>query len=265
MFAVGGMGLLAAMGYAIMLEPRQPVLERVVLKFPRFPTPPSGLRIGHLSDFHLGLPFAKANTRWAVARLMEERPDLIVITGDFVSFRHAIPLLPQLLAGLQAPLGVYAVAGNHDHWEGLDAIRAHLEPLGIAFLMNRNVRLQWQGVTFWLAGIDDIWYGRTDFAGAMEGIPKGAFVILLAHAPDVADQAATYPIALQLSGHTHGGHLYLPGLGWFCVPFYGLHYISGVSRVGTMQVYVSRGLGGLPMRLNCRPEVTVLTIAADDG
>lgn len=255
----------AGVSYTIMLEPRRPVLERVTLRLPSLPPTLRGVRIGHLSDFHLGFPFVRSNVQWAVEQMRAEQPDLVVITGDFVSFKRAIPTLPDLLNGLHAPLGVYAVPGNHDHWEGLENIRTHLEPLGISFLMNRSTCLHWQGTPFWLAGIDDVWYGSPDLEAALHHVPPEGFTILLSHVPDFADDAARHPVALQLSGHTHGGHLQLPGLGWFCVPFYGLRYISGLFRIGTMHLYVSRGLGGVPLRLNCRPEATVLTLETGEA
>lgn len=258
--ALAGLAGAGGLAYATMLEPRRPVLERVTLRLPSLPPALDGLRIGQLSDFHLGLPFTSDNTRWAVRQLMAERPDIIMLTGDFVSFRRAIPALPDLFRPLRAPLGVYAVPGNHDYWEGIDDIRARLEPLGITFLINANRRLCWRGNEWWLTGIDDTWYGSADLEAALDGVPTDAFTVLLSHAPDVADAAAPRGIAVQLSGHTHGGHMQLPILGKFCVPLHGLRYISGLERVGPMHLYVSRGIGGMPLRLNCHPEATLLTL-----
>jgi hypothetical protein len=213
-----------------------------------------------MSDLHLDFPYTLANTRWAVQRMAEEEPELIVLTGDFVSFSRAIALLPDLLRPLYAPLGVYAVPGNHDHWEGIDAIRNALLSVGIPLLMNENRHLSWQGGDVWLAGVDDAWYGQPDLDVALAGIPDTACTILLSHSPDYADTAAHRSIALQLSGHTHGGHLHMPVLGWFCVPYHGIRYISGTETVGSMKLYVTRGLGGLPLRMNCPPEATIITL-----
>lgn len=246
--------------YATLIEPRRPVLERVTIALPSLPPALDGLRIGHLTDFHLDFPHTRSNVQWAVQRMHEEHPDLLVITGDFVSFARAIPLLPDLLQPLQAPLGIYAVPGNHDHWEGVDDIRAQTESQGIIFLMNTSKRLSWRGSEFWLAGVDDMWYGQPDLDTALSDIPEHGFTILLAHPPDYADIAAQRPIALQLSGHTHGGHMHLPLLGWFCVPYHGFRYISGLFQAGSMHLYVSRGLGGMPMRMGCPPEATILTL-----
>jgi hypothetical protein len=255
-----GVALASSTAYVTLVEPRRPVLERVTLRLPNLPASLDGLRIGHLSDFHLGFPFAADNTRWAVAQMEREHPHLIALTGDFVSSERAIAALPDLLRPLTAPLGVYAVAGNHDHFEGIAGVRAALESVGITFLMNESRGLRWNGGELWVVGVDDCWYGKTDLDAALERVPEGAFTLLLAHPPDFADEAATRHIALQLSGHTHGGHLHLPYLGWFCVPFHGIRYISGLEFVQGMQLYVSRGLGGLPLRLNCPPDATLLTL-----
>lgn len=256
------LGTVGAVGatYSTVVEPRCPVLERVTVRLPSLPPALDGLRIGQMGDMHLGFPHGHVNTQWAVNAMRMEQPDVLVLTGDFVSFTHTIPDLPDLFRSLTAPLGVYAVPGNHDHWEGLNAIRSHLEPLGITFLMNENRCLRWHGGELWLAGIDDMWYGIPDIETALAGVPDGACTVLLSHAPDFADTARQYGVALQLSGHTHGGHLHLPLLGWFCVPFHGIRYISGLEQVGDMQLYVTRGLGGAPLRMNCPPEATIITL-----
>jgi hypothetical protein len=191
--------------------------------------------------------------------MMREQPELILITGDFVSYDHAIPLLPDLFRSLKATLGVFAVPGNHDYWEGVRAIRAALEPLGVRFLINAGACLARNGSDFYLAGIDDEWEGEADMQRALNE-RNDLFSILLAHAPDVADEAAHYSVDLQISGHTHGGHLRLPWIGPFALPFYGTRYPIGHLQVGSTQVYVSRGLGGFPLRLNCPPEATIVTL-----
>jgi predicted MPP superfamily phosphohydrolase len=130
----------------------------------------------------------------------------------------------------------------------------------IPLLLNEHRRLSWNGADLWVIGVDDIWDGRPDFAAALDGVPRDAFTVLLAHSPDLADNAADHGFALQISGHTHGGHLRLPLLGPFARPRYGARYVMGQYQVGPMRLYVSRGLGGVPMRLFCRPEATIFTL-----
>lgn len=249
--------------YATLIEPRTPVLEQVTIRLPHLPPELDGLRIGQLSDLHLGVIYSAENVRRAVQQIVHERPDLIVITGDFVSLKTAIAELPRLLRPLHAPLGVYAITGNHDHWEGVDAILHELEPIGIEFLINENAHLRWRGGELWLAGVDDMWYGSPNLKATLDGIPEHGFTILLAHEPDFADVAAQRNVHVQLSGHTHGGHVHLPMLGSLCLPHYGMNYVSGLMQVGPMQLYISRGLGGMPVRLNCPPEATILTLSRE--
>src|SRR5215212_4830796 len=257
-----GLGILGAAGlaYTRRFEPAHPTLERVTLRLPTLPPALDGLRIGQITDTHLGLPFTADNLRWAVEQMQREQPDLIALTGDLAGLHEGIPEIPPLLSGLRAPLGVYAVPGNHDYWEGLADVHAALMLADIPLLMNEHRHLRWNGADFWLAGIDEIWDGSPNMATALEGVPGDAFTMLLAHSPDIADNAADYGFALQLSGHTHGGHLRLPLIGPFARPRYGLRYVMGLYQVGAMTLYVSRGLGGLPMRLLCRPEATILTL-----
>lgn len=258
--AAGGALGVAALGHMAFGEPARPRLEHVTLRLPALPPALDGLRIGQITDSHLGFRYTRSNLEWGVARMREQAPDLIVITGDLVTHHWAIPSLPRLLRGLEAPLGVYAVPGNHDHWEGLADLRAALTLAQIPLLLNENRRLRWNGGEFWLLGIDDIWDGRPSLRRALHGVPVNGFTVLLAHAPDVADSAAQAGIQLQLSGHTHGGHLRLPILGPFTLPRYGKRYVIGEYQVGAMKLYVSRGLGGAPLRLLCPPEATIFTL-----
>ncbi len=250
----------ATLLYALRIEPARPRLERRDLFFPNLPPGLEGLRIGHLSDLHIGHPFASENTRWAVAQMLHEQPDLLVITGDLVSFAENIADLPDLLRPLHAPLGVFAVPGNHDRWEGLEAIIEILKPLGIEFLMNTQRRLVWRGTELTLAGVDDAWNGHMDLAAALADTPEGSFRILLCHLPDMLEAAAARGVDLQLAGHTHGGHVYLPWLGSLVLPRHGWRYSIGHAQYAHTQIYVSRGLGGLPLRLGCPPEATMLTL-----
>lgn len=257
-----GLGATAIAGaaYARFIEPRYPKIEHVTVQLPDLPPQLDGLRIGQLSDFHLGHPYTHENTRWAVRQIMAEAPELLVLTGDFVSFDHAIAQLPEALDMLHAPLGCYAVLGNHDYWEGAAMIAGHLATHGTKLLLNQHQLLEWRGTTFAIAGLDDIWDGTPDMDQALKGLPANTFTLLLCHAPDFAQTAAHYPVALQFSGHTHGGHMQFPGLGSFCLPMHGVNFAAGLYPVGRMQLYVSRGLGGMPLRFGCRPEATIVTL-----
>ena len=164
-----GVAGLAGAAYAMLYEPSHPRLERISLRFENLPAALDGLRIGHLSDLHVGHRFAAENTRWAVSQMRAEAPDILAITGDLVSYHKNIADLPGLLAPLRAPLGVYAVAGNHDHWEGLPEMIDALRPLGVEFLMNTQRRLHWRGAELTVAGVDDVWEGDADLDAAPQG------------------------------------------------------------------------------------------------
>ena len=257
--AVGALGVVG-LAYMAWIEPARPRLEHRTLFLLSLPAELDGLRIGQITDAHLGMPFSTRNLCWAVAQLQRERPEVVVLTGDFVSRAAAIAGLTAGLEGVRAPLGVYAVPGNHDYREGLTAIRQALAELNIPLLINAQRRLCWQGTELWLVGLDDGCEGEPDLERALVGVPPGACTVLLAHAPDVADVAAAHGVNVQLSGHTHGGHLRLPLLGPLALPPGGWRYAMGHYQVGALQLYVSRGLGGTPVRLGCRPEVTILTL-----
>ncbi len=260
--AAAGAGVLGAavMAYMTRFEPAHPRLEHVTLRLPTLPRELDGLRIGQITDTHLGAKYTTRNLIWAIEQIERAQPELLVITGDMAGKRKSIPEIAALFGRLRAPLGIYAIPGNHDYWEGLADINAALSVVGIPLLLNQNRRLRWNGADFWLAGVDDVWDGDLDFAAARAGIPTDAFTILLAHAPDVADEAAEHGFALQISGHTHGGHLRLPALGPFARPRFGMRYVMGHYQIGAMQLYVSRGLGGEALRLFCRPEATIFTL-----
>jgi uncharacterized protein len=251
---------LVSMVYIALVEPARPRLERVTLRLPALPPQLDGLRVGQISDCHLGMPHSARNLAWAVEQMGRERPELIALTGDFVSRRRAIPKIAPLLRGLDAPLGIYAIPGNHDYWESLADVHAALALNGIPLLINEHRRLRWNGADLWLAALDDLWDGQPDLDVALHGVPRGACTLLLSHAPDSADEAARRGVAAQLSGHTHGGHMRLPLLGPFALPRFGWRYAMGGYRVGAMELYVSRGLSGGPFRLLCPPEATIFTL-----
>jgi predicted MPP superfamily phosphohydrolase len=261
--AAGLLGLLGALGtgYVAGVEPSRPRLRQLTLALPDLPPALEGLRVGQLSDLHLGKRYSEQNVRRAVEWMRHERPDLIVITGDFVSYEHAIARIGPLLRDLRAPLGVYAVPGNHDYMEGVDAITAELAALGIPMLLNEHRRLEWRGGELWLLGVDDVWEGVADLDAALAGVPASSWKLLLSHVPDFVDESAKHGVALQLSGHTHGGHLRLPVIGPFTLPRYGVLYPYGLLQVGVTTLYVSGGLAGIPLRLRCPPEATIFTFS----
>lgn len=248
------------------LSAEQLAVERVIVRLPRLPRAFHGFTIVQLSDLHYG-PLVEPlslSVAFDVARALQ--PDLFVVTGDFVSrlTRMEADWLTHELSRLSAPEGVFAVLGNHDWWDEADRVAEAIEAAGVRVLRNEHVALQRDGATLYLAGVDDVRAGAHDLPGALRGIPSEACVLLLAHEPYFADAAArTGRVALQLSGHSHGGQMRVPILESLILRLTGHHkYPRGLNRVGELQVYTNRGLGvvGLPLRYNCPPEVTHLTL-----
>jgi predicted MPP superfamily phosphohydrolase len=270
----------AALAYATKVEPTWLAVTRRELTLPRLPTALDGLRVAHLSDFHLSRIVSRDYLAACVATAMAKRPDLILLTGDFVTRRPRYAAdIPELLKPLSAPLGVYAVLGNHDTCVGASAISAAVEASGARMLRNRHERVAVNGTELWLAGIDCPHHEQYRAAGwkrahwarlyrrsldaALNGIPPDAFCILLAHTPDVIRDAARRGVDLMLSGHTHGGQVRFPLLGATVVPSrYGHRYAAGAFQVENTTLYVSRGLGTVrfPLRFLCRPELAIFTL-----
>jgi predicted MPP superfamily phosphohydrolase len=263
--AATGAGGLA---YAAAVEPGWLDLERVTVALPGLPRAWEGVRIVQLSDLHWGPYTGQREVRAAVQRANALEPHLVAVTGDFVlaSASYAAPCAREL-AALLAPLGVFATLGNHDYWTDAAEVAAQLRGAGIRLLQNEAEPLVVGGARLWLAGLDDVWEGHHDLDAALAGVPQDEPALLLVHEPDVADQAAQsrHRLALQLSGHSHGGQVNLPLLGRPVLPRFGRRYPVGLQAVpgASLQVYTNRGVGVVapPVRLGCRPELTELTLA----
>src|SRR5262249_29639511 len=148
------------------------------------------------------------------------------------------------LSELRAPLGVFAVPGNHDMKDGGRVYREWIATTPLTDLTNRHQRLSANGDHLWLAGVDDLWWGKPDVKQALNGVPEGSTVVLLSHNPDFAEDFPDARAGLILSGHTHGGQIYLPGFGSYWMPSkYGAKYRGGLVQGPASRVYVSRGLG----------------------
>jgi predicted MPP superfamily phosphohydrolase len=235
------------------------------LELPGLPDAFAGVTVAQISDLHLGA-FARAEDHEAAVRAVQAlRPEVIVITGDLVSRldRGEPEMLVQLLSGLSAPEGVYAVLGNHDFWENAQLVTASLRRAGVGVLRNRHVTLHRGGQTLYLTGVDDVLVRRQDLSAALDGVPASGKAILLAHEPDFADEAARdRRIMLQLSGHSHGDQVCVPGYGGLHFPPWGRKYPSGLYRIGELTLCTNRGLGMvmMPLRFCCRPEITLFTL-----
>jgi predicted MPP superfamily phosphohydrolase len=250
------------------LDAGQLAVERMTIHLPRLPRAFHGFTIVQLSDFHYG-PLVEPNSlRAAFDAANALKPDLSVVTGDFVSRLTCgeADRVTRELSRLRAPEGVVAVLGNHDWWEEGDEVAEAVRAAGVKLLRNEHVALRRDGAALYVAGVDDVRADADDLPRTLRGIPPDGCVVLLAHEPYFADTAArTGRVALQLSGHSHGGQIRIPILEPLVLRATGHHrYPRGLNRVGELQVYTNRGLGvvGLPLRYDCPPEVTHLTLQA---
>lgn len=255
-------------GYITKIEPGWVAIERVELKLPQLHLAFDGFRLVQLSDIDMDNWMTGERLRDVVRQTNDLKPDLIAITGDFVT-EHPITsplaaLVPELRQ-IAAPSGIFAVLGNHDHWTDPAAVRVALGEANVTELRNtsRSIR-RGEGILH-LAGVDDYWMGEAKLDPFLDQLPPDAGAILLAHEPDFADLSApTGRFALQLSGHSHGGQISLPLLGAPILPPFGRRYPRGRYQVGQMIQYSNRGLGMVQPygRFNCRPEIALFTLRA---
>lgn len=258
----GGLGA-SGFSYAYLWEPWHISVTRVTLRLPRWTPQDPPLRIGQLSDLHCDSERATERAREAVRILMSEKPDIVFLTGDYVTLgggRWVSEAVDALAPVTRAPLGAFATLGNHDYWAGRpEAIKAGLKNVGVHVLCNEHARVKGRD-GLWILGVDSIATGAADATVAAKGVPKEATRIMLVHEPDFADYAFI-EVALQVSGHSHGGQIRFPGLPAY-TPAGARRYHMGYYPHAPNPLFVSRGIGtvGLPLRFRCPPEVVVLML-----
>lgn len=277
-WAVAAAGLLFVVlgvrGYA---GTRRLAVRRLPLKPAGLPPGFAGCRIVQLSDLHVG-PHTSARHIERVAEAVRRlAPDLIVHTGDQVDdYARDMETFARYFGDLEAPLGVYAIAGNHDVLAGWAGVRSALERLGITVLVNEAVAVERGGTRVWLVGTGDpageYWdrgggdAAAPDLDRSLRGVPTDGFTIALAHNPALWPGLAARGVSLTLSGHTHYGQLSIPSLGW-CLASPFLEHAMGLHRRGDAILYISPGTNfwGIPFRVGIPAEVTVVELEAPGG
>lgn len=263
----------ARFSYGFRVEPTWLELNHLDVAVPDLPPAFAGLRVAQLSDFHCSRQVAPAFVAEAVDLALRERPDVVALTGDFVhkGYRY-VERVAAVLSRLRAPLGVYAVLGNHDYSVrsalGLRrfrhlhrAIRQALADRGIRVLHNEAVPLERHGQRIHLVGVEDLWSRECDLDAVLAGLPPLVPRIVLAHNPRTAEQLGGRRCDLMLSGHTHGGQVNWPGLGRPTLGRKARRFAAGLYRYGNANVYVNKGVGyGFRFRFGVRPEVAVVTL-----
>ncbi len=258
-------------------EPHEITVSQVVVTLKRLPAAFDGVRIAQLSDIHFNSFMTVDHLDRVIEMTNAQKPDLVMLTGDFVTASHrrnrrnrdanaeqAWPCA-NLLRRLESPQGCFAVLGNHDYDTNADIVAEALGNGGqIQVLRNRAVALERDGARLWLAGVDDALAHHAEPEDALRGVPKQECTVVAVHEPDLADEMRKFPVDFQISGHSHGGQIRFPVVGALYLPPFARKYPLGRYQFGEFQLYTNRGIGviGLPMRFLCPPEITVFTLKA---
>jgi|ERR1700722_2437880 predicted MPP superfamily phosphohydrolase len=271
---IGGVVCLAA--YSNVIARHWIEITRPEIRLTGLPAAFDGLRIAQLSDIHMDEFTEPFFLHHVIDRINQLQPDVVLLTGDFVSYeigsRHfAIGSAWQcanILTSLRCTQ-LYAVMGNHDVYVSAKDVTSALRANRITVLNNSCLPIERPGARIWLAGVDDPLVGdpKPELAipESIRNVPNEP-VILMCHAPDYADDLLAHPagqaVDLMLSGHTHGGQVRLPLVGALQLPDLGKKYVEGWFQLGRIQLYVNRGIGtiGIPFRFDCPPEITLLTL-----
>jgi uncharacterized protein len=265
----GTAGAYGVATYSRHIEPQELSVEHRDIFLSRLSPELDGFKIALMSDFHYGA-YIENLLKSAVVAANRADVDVALLTGDFVSWHHDhggrggrdANACGRILSGLTARLGRFAVLGNHDHAPRPEVVSEPLKAQGIHVLSNTSAPIYKNNSRIWLAGLEDALEGEPDIRAALRNVPPTEPTILLAHEPDFVDEILGYPVDLQLSGHSHGGQVRIPGIGAPVLPTMGEKYPMGFYRVGPLQLYTNRGLGMISpkIRFNCAPELTLLTL-----
>lgn len=256
--------------YANRIEPFMLEINKDEITHPLIPKYFDGIKIIQFSDTHLGFHYDLTHFSQMIEKINRLQPDIIFFTGDLMDepnkYKDVNKLIP-FLRRLNAPLGKYCIYGNHDHGGyGTEIYRGIMEQAGFTILLNSSANIIGDdGNSISIVGIDDAMLGHPDLPMALKKVKQNQFTILLSHAPDLAVDAAHFPIQWQLSGHSHGGQVKIPFVGAIAIPPYAKIYQSGYYKVGEKQqlnLYVNKGIGTtrLPLRFMVKPEIAVFTL-----
>jgi predicted MPP superfamily phosphohydrolase len=237
---------------------------RIALPVRRLPEGLAGVVACQISDFHVDRDEDLQRLEQAVIAINRQRPDLVLLTGDYFSgpttMRRYIGEFRRVLSELAPAVGVFAIAGNHDHWSSFAMISEALTRAGARVLANDSERVAVRNDQLVIVGIDDLWSRRAEPSRAFRGVAPEDCTLVLAHNPDTALYARHLGPGVMLSGHTHGGVVRIPFYGSpiNSILKIGKRFYSGLNRYNEFYIYTNRGLGTfwVRIRINCRPEVS---------
>jgi predicted MPP superfamily phosphohydrolase len=258
----------AASAYAHLIEPYNYIISQTDVVIRNLPESFEGFRIAHITDVHHSRIVSIDEIQRMVRLAGQTQADLIALTGDYTtSYRRYIEPCAQALGKLEAPHGVWAVLGNHDHYTDPELTTRALERNRLGVLNNANTTVRRGSEAIQIVGIDDWSWAGSNWDHAFQGLERNRVTILLSHQPSVFDLGESKGMSLILSGHTHGGQINLPLFGppaRFVTK--DMKYARGLFRRGNTQLYVSSGTGviGLPVRFGVRPEIAMLRLRRED-
>jgi len=257
------------------LAQRTPTVTHLNLPLGATATGLAGVTIAFLADLHVGGYYSLADLAGLVEQVNQLRPDVVALGGDYVTYyADVMGEVTPILGRLSAPLGIFAINGNHDWWTDEGIVLGALRQVGVRVLVDEAAPVRVKGARFWLIGLDDIWKERegkkpiADLAQIVAGIPAGEPRLLLVHNPDYLAIMPPVTIDLVLAGHTHGGQICLPGGRALLAPSaYGRRYLAGLAHTPHAPAYISRGIGAMtvPLRWHCPPEIVVVHLISGNG
>ncbi|MEI8312606.1 MAG: metallophosphoesterase [Verrucomicrobiota bacterium] len=241
------------------------IVNRKTICVSGLPAAFNGIRVALLSDFHHGKLVSSQMIRDSVWLANSLEPDLIALTGDYVHRgKEWVGACFRELADLRAPLGVFGVLGNHDHYSGTaESVRQTMRRAGILDLTNCGIDIRREGQSLRVCGVGDLWQEKQHLGSALGGVRRAEAALLLSHNPDYVERIRDDRVGLVLSGHTHGGQCVLPLIGAPLLPSrFGQKYASGLCQGPATRVFVTTGVGHSfpPIRVNCPAEVALLTL-----
>jgi uncharacterized protein len=251
----------ALLGYGLYIEPNWFEVKEISLNLPHLSPAFDGYKVVQISDIHADRYFRISNLDTVAQKINDQHPDLVVLTGDYVSkgrVPEAVGAIAASFRQIEAKDGILAVLGNHDYWAKAKDVTRELTRYQIKLLKNQLVTINRGSEQLSIGGVDDVWAGKPDLKAVLKELGSKQGAILLAHEPDFADiAAASHQFDLELSGHSHGAQVRVP-FSNVVLPYLGRKYPHGQYQVLDMIQYTNRGigLGGIPVRFNCRPEIT---------
>jgi uncharacterized protein len=253
--------------YARFIEPKQLVTTSHVIYHRLIPKSFDGVKIVQFSDTHLGHFYDLSQLERIVRKINELAPDVVVFTGDLMDEPNKYPdteKIAPVLEKIKAPLGKFSIYGNHDHGGyGTEIYLDIMDKANFKTLINEHVIIELLDKSkIAIAGLDDMMLGKPNFSAMTKDIPPNTYTIALLHEPDGANITASFPVHLQLSGHSHGGQIQIPFLGPLVTPPLAMQYYEGFYKINDLTLYVNRGLGTtrMPFRFFSLPELTVFTL-----